>query len=118
MFCFFFFAEFIAFLDLKHFKILHKVQDIYAEESIMLQFNLPKNGLVVVGDLHGDLYCLLNILLRNGFPPKTKYLFLGLFSSQFLKILKFFANFNVSNSTKYSLILTFLFITACKPNRI
>ncbi|VBB33798.1 unnamed protein product [Acanthocheilonema viteae] len=57
--------------------ILHNVQDIYAEEPIMLQFNLSKSGLVVVGDLHGDLYCLLNILSKNGFPPNTKYLFLG-----------------------------------------
>ncbi|CAG9540824.1 unnamed protein product [Cercopithifilaria johnstoni] len=57
--------------------ILHNVQDIYAEEPIMLEFNLPRSGLVVVGDLHGDLYCLLNILLKNGFPPNTKYLFLG-----------------------------------------
>ncbi|VDK81914.1 unnamed protein product [Litomosoides sigmodontis] len=57
--------------------ILHNVQDMYAEEPIMLQFNLPKNGLVVVGDLHGDLYCLLNILLKNGLPPNTKYIFLG-----------------------------------------
>uniref|UniRef100_A0A0R3RFW7 Serine/threonine-protein phosphatase n=1 Tax=Elaeophora elaphi TaxID=1147741 RepID=A0A0R3RFW7_9BILA len=57
--------------------ILHHVQDIYAEEPIMLEFDLPKNGLVVVGDLHGDLYCLLKILLKNGFPPDTSYLFLG-----------------------------------------
>ncbi|KAM3721731.1 Serine/threonine-protein phosphatase PP1-delta [Dirofilaria immitis] len=57
--------------------ILHNVQNLYAAEPIMLQFDLPKNGLVVVGDLHGDLYCLLNIVLKNGFPPNTNYLFLG-----------------------------------------
>ncbi|OZC04999.1 Ser/Thr phosphatase family protein [Onchocerca flexuosa] len=57
--------------------ILHNVQNLYAAEPIMLQFDLPKKGLVVVGDLHGDLYCLLNILLKNGFPPNANYLFLG-----------------------------------------
>uniref|UniRef100_A0A915PR23 Serine/threonine-protein phosphatase n=1 Tax=Setaria digitata TaxID=48799 RepID=A0A915PR23_9BILA len=57
--------------------ILHNVQEIYAEEPIMLEFDLPKNGLIVVGDLHGDLYSLLNIILKYGLPPNTNYLFLG-----------------------------------------
>ncbi|VIO95823.1 Serine/threonine protein phosphatase PP2A-1 catalytic subunit, putative [Brugia malayi] len=70
-------ALFPTFSDDDLITILHNVQDIYADEPIMLQFDLPKNGLIVVGDLHGDLYCLLNILLKNGFPPNTKYLFLG-----------------------------------------
>ncbi|EFO19643.1 hypothetical protein LOAG_08847 [Loa loa] len=70
-------ALFPTFNDNDLITILHNVQDIYAEEPIMLQFDLPKNGLIVVGDLHGDLYCLLNILLKKGFPPSTKYLFLG-----------------------------------------
>lgn len=32
---------------------------------------------VVVGDLHGNLHDLVRILLINGLPPKTNYLFLG-----------------------------------------
>ena len=36
------------------------------------------NGpIVVVGDLHGNFHDLIRILLMNGLPPKTHYLFLG-----------------------------------------
>ena len=34
-------------------------------------------GLVVVGDIHGNLIDLIRIMNTNGYPPKTRYLFLG-----------------------------------------
>ena len=34
-------------------------------------------GLVVVGDIHGNLIDLFRIMNTNGYPPMTKYLFLG-----------------------------------------
>ena len=34
-------------------------------------------GVVVVGDIHGNIYDLLRIMNNNGYPPKTRYLFLG-----------------------------------------
>ncbi|KAK9792247.1 hypothetical protein WJX73_006160 [Symbiochloris irregularis] len=36
-----------------------------------------KPGLVVVGDIHGQFLSLLDIFQRQGFPPSTRYLFLG-----------------------------------------
>ncbi|VDK40281.1 unnamed protein product [Gongylonema pulchrum] len=63
--------------------ILHSVQDVYAKEPIMLELELPTNGLIVVGDLHGDINSMLRILLTNGFPPQTNYLFLGNSESSF-----------------------------------
>lgn len=35
------------------------------------------DDVIVVGDLHGNLHNLLHIFIKYGFPPKTKYLFLG-----------------------------------------
>ena len=32
---------------------------------------------VVVGDIHGNIFDLFRIMLINGFPPMTKYVFLG-----------------------------------------
>lgn len=33
--------------------------------------------IIIVGDLHGNLHDLLRILVKNGLPPETNYLFLG-----------------------------------------
>lgn len=46
-------------------------------EPILLEFELPKNGLIVVGDLHGNLYVLLKVFEKYGLPPMTNYIFLG-----------------------------------------
>lgn len=35
------------------------------------------HDVIVVGDIHGNLHNLFAILNKYGFPPKTKYLFLG-----------------------------------------
>ncbi|VDN05937.1 unnamed protein product [Thelazia callipaeda] len=66
-----------AVIEKAFYLILHGVQYIYNKEPIMLEFDLPENGMIVVGDLHGDLNCLFSILLENGFPPASSYLFLG-----------------------------------------
>lgn len=36
-----------------------------------------KQPVIVVGDIHGDLYDVFRILNRNGLPPQVSYLFLG-----------------------------------------
>ncbi|OHT06485.1 Ser/Thr protein phosphatase [Tritrichomonas foetus] len=38
---------------------------------------LIDNDLVIVGDIYGNLHNLLHILMKFGFPPSTRYLFLG-----------------------------------------
>ena len=36
-----------------------------------------KGDIVIVGDIHGNFHDLMRILIKNGLPPKTRYLFLG-----------------------------------------
>ena len=36
-----------------------------------------KSPLVIVGDIHGQFYDLINIFDKFGYPPETHYLFLG-----------------------------------------
>ena len=36
-----------------------------------------KPGIIVIGDLHGNLFNLLHILSQHGLPPEQSYLFLG-----------------------------------------
>ncbi|VBB34310.1 unnamed protein product [Acanthocheilonema viteae] len=58
-------------------EIIHGCLTAFADEPTLLQFPLPENGLVVIGDLHGDAFCLLKALEFYGFPPDVTYLFLG-----------------------------------------
>lgn len=55
-------------------KILESASKILSKEPILL--HLPSD-IIVVGDLHGNLDALLRIFTRCGYPPNTKYLFLG-----------------------------------------
>jgi len=36
-----------------------------------------KSPLIIVGDIHGQFYDLLNVIEKFGHPAKTRYLFLG-----------------------------------------
>nr|CRZ23129.1 Bm9015 [Brugia malayi] len=58
-------------------EIIHGCLTIFADEPTLLQFPLPENGLVIIGDLHGDAFCLLKAFEFYGFPPNITYLFLG-----------------------------------------
>ena len=54
--------------------MLGEAKRIFEEEPNVLRVTSP---VVIVGDLHGQLLDLFRILQRHGFPPTTKYLFLG-----------------------------------------
>lgn len=58
-------------------EIIHGCITMFADEPTLLQFPLPDHGLVVIGDIHGDAFCLLKAFKFYGFPPDTSYLFLG-----------------------------------------
>ncbi|VDN05936.1 unnamed protein product [Thelazia callipaeda] len=58
-------------------EIIHGCLTILADEPTLLQFPLPENGLVIIGDLHGDAFCLMKAFEFYGFPPNITYLFLG-----------------------------------------
>uniref|UniRef100_A0A1I7VHR5 SER_THR_PHOSPHATASE domain-containing protein n=1 Tax=Loa loa TaxID=7209 RepID=A0A1I7VHR5_LOALO len=57
--------------------IIHGCLTVFADEPTLLQFPLPENGLAIIGDLHGDAFCLLKAFEFYGFPPNITYLFLG-----------------------------------------
>ncbi|VDN27509.1 unnamed protein product [Gongylonema pulchrum] len=65
------------FSDAEIVEILHYAADLFMEKPILLEFDLPPDGLVVLGDLHGNIYSLLRSFERHGLPPKTNYLLLG-----------------------------------------
>ena len=54
--------------------LLKIASEIFKDEPVTLRAEGP---LIVVGDLHGQIFDLLRILREKGDPPKTRYLFLG-----------------------------------------
>lgn len=61
------------------FQIINKARNILNEEPSVLQINTKSNELdfAIVGDIHGSLESLVRIFKKKGYPPKTRYLFLG-----------------------------------------
>lgn len=55
-------------------KLLTSVQDVLKKDPILLE--IPAN-VHVVGDIHGNIDDLLRIFEHCGYPPESKYLFLG-----------------------------------------
>ena len=55
-------------------RLTEHCEEILAGEPSLLQLSGP---IVVVGDLHGNIDDLLRIFKRCGYPPDTRYLFLG-----------------------------------------
>lgn len=54
--------------------LITSTKSLFDSEEIMLNLQFP---IVVVGDIHGNLYDLIRIFDKCGYPPETKYLFLG-----------------------------------------
>ena len=54
--------------------ILNSVETIFKTESCLLELHPP---ITLVGDIHGQLHDLLRIFDKCGYPPSTRYLFLG-----------------------------------------
>lgn len=59
------------------FQILHRGADLFQKDPILLEFALPESGLVIVGNLDGEISDLLTVMRTLGFPPQRHYLFLG-----------------------------------------
>uniref|UniRef100_A0A914ZEC1 protein-serine/threonine phosphatase n=1 Tax=Parascaris univalens TaxID=6257 RepID=A0A914ZEC1_PARUN len=58
-------------------QILHRGADLFQKDPILLEFALPESGLVIVGNLDGEISDLLTVMRTLGFPPQKHYLFLG-----------------------------------------
>uniref|UniRef100_F1KZT3 protein-serine/threonine phosphatase n=1 Tax=Ascaris suum TaxID=6253 RepID=F1KZT3_ASCSU len=58
-------------------QILHRGADLFQKDPILLEFALPESGLVIVGNLDGEISDLLTVMRTLGFPPQRHYLFLG-----------------------------------------
>ena len=54
--------------------LLSNVREVLKKEPTMLQLQA---GIVIVGDLHGNIDDLIRIFERLRYPPATRYLFLG-----------------------------------------
>lgn len=55
-------------------QLVRSINDIFISSPIKLTL---EGNFVVVGDIHGDLGCLVRIFQKFGFPPERNYLFLG-----------------------------------------
>ena len=60
-------------------QIIDKVSSILKEEPAVLQIDTKSKSLdfVIVGDIHGSIESLVHIFKEKGYPPNTRYLFLG-----------------------------------------
>lgn len=54
--------------------LLAKAVDVIQDEPVLLKLLPP---IYIVGDIHGNIDALLRIFEKGGFPPKSKYCFLG-----------------------------------------
>ena len=55
-------------------KIIRETQAILMNEAPIVKL---ESNLVVVGDIHGNIFDLFRIFSKNGYPPNMRYLFLG-----------------------------------------
>jgi serine/threonine-protein phosphatase 2B catalytic subunit len=55
-------------------KLIKIGKDLFINESNLVKISEP---IVVVGDIHGQYYDLVNMLNKAGDPSKINYLFLG-----------------------------------------
>ena len=55
-------------------ELISTSKEIFKDEPMMLRLDFP---IVIVGDIHGNIDDLIRIFERNGYPPDSKYLFLG-----------------------------------------
>ena len=51
-----------------------KCKKIFMDQEVLLELEAP---IKICGDIHGQYYDLIRIFHFNGFPPKSRYLFLG-----------------------------------------
>src|SRR6478609_3645335 len=51
-----------------------QIREVFANENVLLRLKAP---IVIAGDTHGQYEDLLRIFEVAGYPPKTRYLFLG-----------------------------------------
>ncbi|KAH7820659.1 putative protein phosphatase 1, catalytic subunit, alpha-like [Monocercomonoides exilis] len=54
--------------------LLNVGKELFMKDPVLLELTNP---LTICGDIHGQYYDLLRIFENGGFPPDTKYLFLG-----------------------------------------
>ncbi|OHT02171.1 Ser/Thr protein phosphatase [Tritrichomonas foetus] len=54
--------------------LIEECRKTFENEPIILSLRAP---VIIVGDLHGHIFDLFHILKKYGYPPETKYLFLG-----------------------------------------
>ena len=60
------------------FQTLLQVHSVLKNEPTIVSLTLPKEGVTVVGDMHGQFYDLLHIFALNGFPSEHNvYVFNG-----------------------------------------